>query len=52
MILITTLEARHILQVLEDDSMDDWRELSDRNEAIEIISEALKQPQEVVIPDG
>ena len=48
MVILTPLEARHVLKVLDDGEA---YFLTERLEAIEIMEEALHQPQEYEIPD-
>ena len=50
MVILTQLEARHVLHDLELVSAEDVE--TDLEMSIEIMEEALLQPQEVEIPDG
>ena len=49
MVILTMTEAKHVLDVLEDHDAYDQIELI---QAIEIMEEALRQPQEYEIPEG
>lgn len=48
MVMLTIMEARHVLSVLDYEDVDSWAQ-QDRREAVEIMEEALLQPQEVDI---
>ena len=52
MVILTMTEAKHVLDVLEIMAETDERYEEGLTMAIEIMEEALRQPQEVEIPDG